>query len=287
MKKNFILALLLALFFSCLSQNKNNMTSERLSYFSFDHHNSMSMIGEKYNVSMSKEGRIHIVIDEGLRDEKELYTNDITIFDSLLAIVKKFNMDKYKSDYKPKMQVFDGDSWNLYYKYDTRRSVSSGGYMAWPDNYRDAREALSNYFEKWRNFKQGESIETADGIWAIALEIDFFEFTCKNNQGRDIVYTLERGEKHATVTIRDAEQGINETLKVSNDVISDFNKMANEVRLKSSLYDYSPTDPDATFCTYFVRYNTNDTVSGKTGYTKFVGNKASAILDFFGRLIKK
>lgn len=275
MKKIILFSAILAITCSCVSQNKNIMESERLTYFSFDHHNSMAMSGEKYDVSTMKDGRIHIVIDEGLPEEKELYISDSSIFDELLAIVKEYKMDKYKKDYKPMMQVFDGDSWSLYYKYDSKRSVSSGGYMAWPKNYNEARQALGDYFKKWRESQTG------------VLAIDYFRFTSKNNQGRDIEYTLERGETEATVTIRDAEQNVDKSIKTGNEIFDEFTQRANVVRLKSSLYDYNPSDPDATFCTYFIRYNTGDTISGSTGYTKYIGHKESAIIDFFSRWLSE
>ncbi len=278
MKKLLLFAGLLAVTTLCMSQNNNNkekMEKEHIVYFSFDQNNAMAMNGEKYNVSILKDGRIKIVIDEGLRGEKELYTDDSTIFDELLNLVKTYEMDKYESNYQPDMRVFDGDSWSLYYKYDTRRSVSSGGYMAWPDNFREAHEAMSHYFQKWRDCQKG------------VVEIDYFKFTTKNNQGRDIAYTLERGETEATITIHDAEQGIDKSLKVSNDVITEFHQRASLVRLKSSLYDHIPSDPDATMSTYFVRYNNGDTIEGKTGYTTYPSHKESAIMDFFERWLRE
>ena len=160
MKKILLIVGLLAFTASCMSQKPekkdNEMNTEHLTYFSFDHHNTMAMYyGEKYSVSTMKDGRVHVVIDEGFPQEKEFYLDDRSIFDELLTIVKTYKMDKYKEDYHPSMKVFDGDSWSLYYKYDTKRTVSSGGYMAWPDNYREMRNALSDYFKKWREYENG------------------------------------------------------------------------------------------------------------------------------------
>ncbi len=279
MKRLLLLAGLLILTVSCVSQqieNKKEMKTERLTYFSYDHHNSMAMFsGEKYNVSTMKDGRIHVVIDEGFPGEKEFYLEDSTIFDDLLAIVKLYKMDKYKNNYQPDMQIFDGDSWSLYYKYDTRRTVSSGGYMAWPDNYREMRHALSEYFKKWREYQDG------------VLKIDYFKFTSKNNQGRDIEYTMKRGETDALVTLRNAEEGVNKTIIVSNNYLQELQERANSVRLKEKMYDYNPTEEDATRSTYFVLYNTGDTVSGATGYTQYISQKESAIIDFFSRWLTK
>lgn len=274
MKRLLLLVGLLVLTVSCMSQKhliNKKMNTERLVYFSFDQQNAFARCGEKYEVGIMKDGRIHVVIDEGFPGEKELYLDDSTIFDELLALVKTYKMDKYKSNYQPEMQIFDGDSWSLYYKYDSQRSVSSGGYMAWPDNYREMRRALSEYFQKWRDCQVG------------VVTIDYFKFTCKNNQGRDQEFTLERGEKEATVTLRDAERGIDKSLKVSNNLMKELQERANSVQLKSKMYDYYTEDEDATRCTYFVRYNTGDTVSGITCYDKYPSHKASAILDFFNR----
>ncbi len=272
MKRLLLLTGLLALAGSCVSpkQNNNEMKTERLTYFNFDHHNSMAMFcGEKYDVSLQKDGRVHVVIDEGFPKEKEFYLDDSAILDELLAIVKTYKMDKYKSNYQPKMQVFDGDSWSIYYKYDSGRNVGSGGYMAWPDNYHEMRQALSNYFQKWRDYQDG------------VLVMDYFKFTCKNKQGCDIEYTLERGDEQATMTLRDAEKGIDKTLKVSNESLRELQERTNATQLKSKLYDYYTSDEEATCCTYFARYSTGDTVSGTTCHTQYPSHKVSAILDFF------
>lgn len=275
MNKLLLFTGLMAFAVSCATpkQNSNEMNekkTERLVYFSFDEHNTMAMFnGEKYMVNFSDDGRVHVVIDEGFPGEKEFYLNDSTIFDELLTIVNTYKMDKYKENYKPHMRVFDGDSWSLYYKYDTRRSVSSGGYMAWPDNYGEMHKALSDYFQKWRNYQKG------------VLVIDYFKFTCKNKQGSDIEYTLERGEQEATMTLRNAEKGINKTIKVSNDQLKALQERANSVNLKDKIYDYYTEDEDATRCTYFVRYNTGDSISGITCHTQYPSHKTSAILDFF------
>ena len=266
-----VLAGMVALVASCASpkHNNNEMKTERLTYFSYDHHNSMSQDGERYNVKLQEDGRVHVVIDEGRPSEKEFYLDDSTILDELLAIVKEYKMDKYKEDYKPWMDITDGDNWSLYYKYDTKRSVSSGGYMAWPDNYGEMRKALSGYFQKWREYEKG------------VLLIDYFHFTCKNKAGRDEEYTLERGATEATMTLRDAEKGIDKTLKMDNGIMMELQQTANAANLKSTLYDYHTDDENATRCTYYVRYSTGDTLSGYTCFTQYIGHKENAILEFF------
>lgn len=276
MNKTFLFSTLTALAVSCVSpKSNNNMETEHLTYFSFSHQNSMRIYnGEKYDVSITKDGRVHVVIDEGFPEEKEFYLNDTTIFDELLSIVKAYKMDKYKENYKNKFRIFDGDSWSLYYKYNTNRSVSSGGYMAWPGNYKEMRQALSEYFQKWRSHEEG------------VLVMDYFKFTSKNNKGDDKEYTLERGEEEATMTLRDAERGIDSTLKVSNDILRKLQEKANSVRLKDKIYDYITEDEDATRCTYYVRYNTGDTISGTTCHTQYPSHKVVGILEFFKKWLE-
>lgn len=45
-------------------------------------------------------------------------------------------------------------------------------------------------------------------------------------------------------------------------------------------------DPEATRCTYYVRYNTGDTLSGITCHTQYPSHKVSGIIDFFNHWLK-
>jgi len=272
----FLFIGLLVLAVACVSKttNHNDIKTERLVYFRFDLHNSMAQGVENYKVSTLDDGRVHVVIDEGSPDGKELYLGDSTILDELQEMVQSFKMDRYKEQYRRRTRIVDGDAWNLNYRYNTGRSVSSGGYMAWPKNFQAVREAMAAYFQKWRDCQTG------------VLFIDYFKFTSHNGQGRDIEYTLQRGETETTVTLHDAERGWNKTLAVGNDGMEDFERMARVVRLSDKSYDYVTDDPDVTRCTYFIRYNTGDTVSGVTCYTQYPGQKEAAIADFFNRWMR-
>ncbi len=274
MWKIILLIGLLAIVASCVSQSPQNpkeMNNERLNYFSFNHHNTMARFnGESYLVSTQKDGRIHIVIDEGYPNEKDFYIDDTTIFDDLQAIVKQLKMDKYKNNYKPKMEIFDGDSWSLSYSYDSKRSVSSGGYMAWPDNYREARQAIGEYFQKWRDYP------------IQAKEINLFHYTCTNKQGCDIEYRLERGEQQATLYMRNAEYETDKQLTVSNDHLTELQELVNIYRMKDE--NSRTTDDDsASAYRFFVSYNTGDTIDFQGYHTTFLGGLESAFVCFFDR----
>ena len=105
MKMNLLLICLNTLMFSCISQNPQNhnaMKTERLTYFSFNQHNTMRYLnGEGYKVSAEKDGRIRVIIDEALPSEKEFYLDDASIFDSLKAIVDEFKWTNIKATTSP------------------------------------------------------------------------------------------------------------------------------------------------------------------------------------------
>ena len=262
----------MTLMISCNAQNHNNndMKTEHLTYFSYDHHNSMAWhSGEKYNVSTEKDGRIHIVIDEGFPEEKDFYIDDTTIFDELDSIIKAFKMHKWHDKYQPKMRIFDGDSWSLYFKYGSGKSKGSGGYMAWPNNYHEARQAISAYFQKWRDYP------------IQAKEINLFQYTCKNKQGRDIEYRLERGDQEAKLFIRNAEYDTDKEVAVSNDYLTELKELVNMYRLKDER-NRTTDDDSASVYRFFIGYNTGDTIDFTGYYTTFVSGQTAPFLSFFG-----
>ena len=256
---------------SCIAQNTKEMEKERLTYFSFDHHNTMVWhSGEKYTVSTEKDGRIHIIIDEGFPEEKDFYIDDTTIFDELDSLIKAFKMHKWHDKYQPKMEIFDGDSWSLYFKYGSDKSKGSGGYMAWPDNYHAARQAISEYFQKWRDYPIPNK------------EINLFQYTCKNKQGRDIEYRLERGELEAKLFIRNAEYDTDKEITVSNDYLTELQELVNMYRLKDE-YNRTTNDDSASVYRFFICYNTGDTIDFIGYYTTFVSGQTAPFLGFFDR----
>lgn len=272
MKKNYLLLGLLAITVSCASQtpkNNNNMNKERLTYFHFNQHNTMMIFnGEDYKVSTLKDGRIQVIIDEAFPQEKEFYIEDSSIFDELKALVEEYGMDKYKNDYQPRMQVFDGDSWSLYYKYDSGRSQSSGGYMAWPDNYYEAHQALSQYFQKWRDYP------------VPTKEINLFQYTCQNNHGCDIEYRIARGENEATLYMRNAELSFEKTFLVSNGDLVELQELVNTYRMKDES-SRTTSDDSVSIYHFTVVYNTGDTIDFQGYHTTFVGGLEGAFQYFF------
>ena len=168
------------------------------------------------------------------------------------------------------MEIFDGDSWSLYFKYGSEKSKGSGGYMAWPDNYHAARQAISEYFQKWRDYPIPNK------------EINLFQYTCKNKQGRDIEYRLERGEQEAKLFIRNAEYNTDKEVAVSKDYLTELQELVNMYRLKDE-YNRTTDDDSASVYRFFICYNTGDTIDFTGYYTTFVSGQTAPFLGFFDR----
>ena len=126
-----------------------------------------------------------------------------------------------------------------------------------------------------------EGVDVVLGAEEKGRLLDYLGDLSKNEKGEDKVFTLERGDETATMTLHDGERGIDSTLEVSNDVMREFQERANMVQLKDKLYDYVTDEAGATRCTYFVRYNTGDTLSGVTCHLNYPSHKVSGIVQFF------
>ncbi len=160
--------LLLGLFSSLLPSYAQN-SDEPMTYFFFGRHNSMNPFdGLSYMAKLLDNGKVQIIINEGYPDEKEIITDDKTIFDDLTEISERFNMRKYKSNYSPDTHITDGNSWSLSILFgkNYKNSISSRGYMAGPKNYAEAKKAIIEYFMKWKEYEVPER-QVTDFIFTI------------------------------------------------------------------------------------------------------------------------
>ena len=107
--------------------------------------------GFKYCVEETKDGRVHFLFNEEYPNEMDFTIDDHSVFDSLQQVILKHNMDKYSGQYKPMMQVLDGQSWSLYVKYASGASISAGGYEAGPDGYWAAFDDIRACLDPWKD----------------------------------------------------------------------------------------------------------------------------------------
>lgn len=140
--------------------------------------------------------------------------------------------------------------------------------MDWPDNYDEARHAINEYFQKWRDY----AIE--------AKKIELFQYTSKNNSGCDIEYRIERGEEEASLYIRNAEYETDKQFSVSNDYLDRLQELVNIYRLKDE-YNRTTDDDSVTNYNYLVCYSNGDTLDIKGYYTTYLSGTGSAFESFF------
>ena len=68
-------------------------------------------------------------------------------------ILTKYKVSKWDGFKKSDMGVLDGDSFSFYLHTEDDVDVSASGYMRWPDNYREVRNALYNIFNPLYKYK--------------------------------------------------------------------------------------------------------------------------------------
>lgn len=245
--------------------------------FEYDRHNSMRIYnGMSYKVSLLDDGRVDILINEGFPDEKEIITDDKTVFDDLQAIVDEFGMLKYKDSYQPKMHITDGDSWHLYIKYGTgyKNSFSSSGYMAGPDNHRKAEKAIVEYFKKWVETPLPEK------------RIEEFVFNSHNDRGLEINYHLTRDENgKATLTMCNTEHSVDGkpfegVFSFNEDYFEELEELVKTSRLKKCEGNQYPSDSSNTQY-YKVSFSDGTVYEGTCYYDNFMDYQGRNISAFF------
>ncbi|MBE3610013.1 DUF5991 domain-containing protein [Campylobacter californiensis] len=171
--------------------------------------------GESYKVERA-DGKALITIDED-HPLSGTIEADAGIFNEIQNIVDKYNMHKYKAEYKPDMPVFDGGSWALGASYDDKnKNIRSRGINEAPKNAREAFGAIEALFQPYRDKlwkgtyaggnqgqKDGYSLSIgkieSDGATQINLSlVEHYEIVCKGivrSNRVDIYFTkVTKGE---------------------------------------------------------------------------------------------
>ena len=201
--------------------------NDTMVYFSLSESMGMRMFGGyNYLVEETKDGRVHFLFNKGYPDEKEYYTEDHSVFDSLGVIVRKYDMVNYKTDYNPEIPVTDGQSWSLYVKFASKITVRSGGYMAGPEGWRKAEKEFHECLKPWKE---------AD---VPVNELVRFKYFYGN-----VTYLVERKDDHALLTVDDEKEGTHEVYRKPLDMLEELRVMANTDDLKQS-WVHKSDDPE-------------------------------------------
>ena len=83
----------------------------------------------------------------GVPDEKaDVFTVDAAFAEKLKAILKEYGVGSWNGFNKSDKHVLDGNSFSLTV-YMGEEEISAHGYMRWPKNYREFKEAVTALFE--------------------------------------------------------------------------------------------------------------------------------------------
>ena len=226
---------------ACLDKWKNLPKGDTMIYFSLYRGGGMRQFdGYRYQIEATKDGRVHFLFNERYPDEKEYYTDDHSVFDSLDKIVRKYDMANYASNYEPEVQVFDGQSWDLYVRYASKASIRSGGYMAGPDNWRQAENEIIECLQPWKE-----------------MQVEFnglasFDYTYMTTR----VHIEPQGD-HALVTIDDDTTGRHEVIEKPAQMLEELRvtTISQDLRDNGSLHS---DDPDSKPFKFDILFSNGD-----------------------------
>ena len=104
---------------------------------------------ESYDVKLLPDGTVLVTFDKGnpLWGKVEV---DKPVLDSLQQTVYKYQMHKYKKEYRPKYDVCDGTMWSMHIGFADSTSVNSSGDNAWPKNSGEAFNAVTDLLKPYR-----------------------------------------------------------------------------------------------------------------------------------------
>ena len=102
----------------------------------------------RYDLEKKDNGYYVQIKPYGVPDDEvqEVRLTDKQIKD-IEAILTKYKVSKWDGFNKSDKGVLDGDSFSFYLHTEDGVDVSASGYMRWPDNYHEVRNALTNIFD--------------------------------------------------------------------------------------------------------------------------------------------
>ena len=214
MKMMIVLGLLTSLFGCSSPANVNE--NDTITHFSLSEGGGMNRFsGFGYLVEETKDGKVHFLFNEGFPDEKELFIDDHSVFDSLQAIILKHKIYKYHGHYQPRFDITDGTSWSLSVDYASGKEISAGGYMAGPDGYWVAFNEIIRCLDQWK------------ALPAASNDIESFKYIYGQEQ-----YLFERKDDHTELTYDNQETGEHKVLQRGLEMLDELRVFININRFK-------------------------------------------------------
>ena len=261
-----LLILLLFVLSPIMSEALSNSPGKLIS-FSVSKSYSPRFSGYSYRVTLKDDGTVRIALNEDFPNEKIIKTKDQQILRDLEALIDQYKMDRFKGQYTPKFEVYDGYMWGLSYSFSDGKSISGSGSNAMPEDSREAFEALVSYFEKWM------------GVEVPKKEIASLRFTVVGEDD-NLDYKAERGKNGATITLVNKEHQHKGTYKITNEKLDEFQtgiitaKMVKDESM-SNLEMYKNR------YSYQICYVDGESVTREGGYGSYGDMKSNEFKNFF------
>ena len=126
---------------------KNTTNIQNIEYFSFSFSEGMAINDNAYyRIECEEERCMKIIkpVGEEKETKKGITRQEIEKLEELL---KKYQVASWNHFNKYDKNVLDGNSFSLSIRTSTGKTYSATGYMKWPKNYREVKQAIQDYFE--------------------------------------------------------------------------------------------------------------------------------------------
>ena len=145
----FIFVLLVVIFI-VFKFNRKKVDISSVKYFHFGYSTGNMMYANvSYDVRYEDDEYVATIKLDGVSDDDavkvSLATGDVR---ELEDILKKYDVGKWNGFQKSDKNVLDGNSFSLSVSFVNGESISASGYMMYPSNYKEVRDALNSYFMK-------------------------------------------------------------------------------------------------------------------------------------------
>ena len=80
---------------------------------------------------------------------------DESLFENVRQMIEEGKLYEIAEEYYADVFITDGTNWSLYIRFDDRKTISSGGYMSWPEQ-NDVINKIDNYLVQEFNKRTGK-----------------------------------------------------------------------------------------------------------------------------------
>ncbi len=86
---------------------------------------------------------------------------DESLFENVRQMIEEGKLYEIAEEYYADVFITDGTNWSLYIRFDDRKTISSGGYMSWPEQS-DVINKIDNYLVQEFNKRTGKDFSRSE-----------------------------------------------------------------------------------------------------------------------------